>query len=193
MAKSKHVGGRQPCCRARRAAGDPELAENDVIRYQAHQDFFPRSTLPSLTSRHSEKRALKCGRGHNKPVPPLRQCVAGIVASERRRRRRGICHAYLVPFGSHHCAAERGGVRDGTKVSKTSTASKTAFDVEFGGTYLYLFNPNASLSLDYRHSNRVPNVTRKIFTDNFGADQPAIEDVTSVKVHRARASCASPL
>lgn len=38
------------------------------------------------------------------------------------------------------------------------------FDVELGGTYL--LNPNASLSLDYRYSNRASNVDAGDFTDN---------------------------
>jgi uncharacterized protein (PEP-CTERM system associated) len=38
------------------------------------------------------------------------------------------------------------------------------FDVEIGGTYL--LNPNASVSLGYRYSNRVSNVDAGDFTDN---------------------------
>lgn len=38
------------------------------------------------------------------------------------------------------------------------------FDIEIGGTYL--LNPNASISVDYRYSNRASNVDAGDFTDN---------------------------
>jgi len=57
-----------------------------------------------------------------------------------------------------------GEVRYRNEAFQDSSRVDNRFDVEIGGTYL--LNPNASVSLDYRYTNRLSNVDAGDFTEN---------------------------